>query len=628
MPSAPNVDPQAAAPVPEAPPQTSAASDLTLDRLLATLLQLGLVDATNKREIEVKAGQQSARIVKEKLGINAGKKGGPTYDVSPSELIASFKLTTPAGEALDEDRLAHVIAQASRLTYIKIDPLQLNAELVTATFSQPFARKFVVLPLSKTATAIEVAVADPYNRELQENIKRTTGLAVQLRIAPKIDILKAITEVYGFRQSVEKAARDIGKETALGSTDAAVMVSNLEQLVRMRSRPDEIEANDKHIVNAVEYLFHYAFDQRASDIHIEPKREHSLIRFRIDGVLHEVNRIPKGVHAPFVARIKTLCRMDIAEKRRPQDGRIKMTRGNDDVEIRVSSLPVAFGEKLVMRIFDPEALVGSLSDLGFDARERGLFEQWIDRPHGLVLITGPTGSGKSTTLYTGLKTLADKNLNITSVEDPIEMVFEHFNQVAVQPKIDLEFATVLRTLLRQDPDVIMVGEIRDKDTAEMVIQAALTGHLLLSTLHTNDATSALTRLIDLGVQPFLVASTVLGVMAQRLVRKVCSKCAEDVTLSEAERESLRLPPGSYATKRGKGCAICRGTGYKGRIGIFEVMAVTPELRAMITATPDVFAIAKVAKQQGMLSLREAAIKKLLAGETSYEEVVSVTAENE
>ncbi len=613
----------------EIAPQVGASSDLTLDRLLQTLVQLGLIDAAQKRDIEVKGPQQSARIVKDKLGSGPRSgKGAPTYEVSTTELIASFKLMTTAGDPIDEDKLAHVIAQVSKLSYVKIDPLQLNADLVTSTFSQPFARKFVVLPLSKTASAIECAVADPYNRELVENIKRTTGLAVQLRIAPKADILKAITEVYGFRQSVNKAAQDISRGDAAGNADASVMVSNLEQLVRMRSRPDEIEATDKHIVNAVEYLFHYAFDQRASDIHIEPKREHSLIRFRIDGVLHEVNRIPKGVHAPFVARIKSLCRMDIAEKRRPQDGRIKMNRGNDDVEIRVSSLPVAFGEKMVMRIFDPEALVGDVADLGFAPREAELFKNWVDRPHGLILLTGPTGSGKSTTLYTALKTLTEKNLNITSVEDPIEMVFEGFNQVAVQPKIDMDFATILRTLLRQDPDVIMVGEVRDRETADMVIQAALTGHLLLSTLHTNDAVSALTRLIDLGVQPFLVSSTVVGVMAQRLVRKVCSKCSEDITLLEEQRELLRLESGTYTVKQGKGCTICRGTGYKGRIGIFEVLAMTPEVRTLITATTDVFAVAKVAKQQGMLSLRDAAIKKLLAGETTYEEVVSVTAENE
>jgi general secretion pathway protein E len=338
-----------------------------------------------------------------------------------------------------------------------------------------------------------------------------------------------------------------------------------------------------------------------------------------------VNRIPSSVHAPFVARIKTLCRMDIAEKRRPQDGRIKMHRGSDEVEIRVSSLPVAFGEKLVMRIFDPEQIVGSLSDLGFEPRERALFEEWIGRPHGLILITGPTGSGKSTTLYTAMRALTTKDLNITTVEDPIEMIYEGFNQVAVQPKIELDFASVLRTLLRQDPDVIMVGEVRDRETADMVLQAALTGHLLLSTLHTNDAASAITRMIDLGVQPFLVASTVLGVMAQRLLRRVCIKCAEPAVLGDSQCENLGLPAGEHVVKKGRGCALCRGTGHKGRTGIFEMLDLSAEVRQLIGPATDVFAVAEAARRQGMRTLRAAAIAKLLAGETSYEEVVSVTA---
>ncbi len=600
-------------------------TDLTLERLLEMLLRHGAMTPEGRREVEVRASQQSARIVKERLGAAAGKKGA-TYDVGAAELIASLKLVTPRGDALDEDRLAQIVASDAGLGYVKIDPLTLSPELVTQTFSQPFARKFAVLPLGRSGNTVELAVSDPFDRELVENIKRSTGLQIALKVASKSDILKAITEVYGFRQSVEKAARDIGRAEPGLATDAGLALSNLEQLVRMRARPDEIEANDKHIVNAVEYLFHYAFDQRASDIHLEPKREHSLIRFRIDGVLHEVNRIPKAVHAPFVARIKTLCRMDIAEKRRPQDGRIKLRRGDDDVEIRVSALPVAFGEKLVMRIFDPEALVGDLAELGFAPREAGLFERWIDRPHGLVLITGPTGSGKSTTLYTALRQLSQRSMNITSVEDPIEMVFEGFNQVAVQPKIELDFATVLRTLLRQDPDVIMVGEIRDRATAEMVIQAALTGHLLFSTLHTNDAPSALTRLVDLGVQPFLAASTLLGVMAQRLVRQVCPKCSEDQRLTPEQQAALRLAPGDYPVKLGRGCPACRGTGYKGRSGVFEVLDMTPEVRRLVTAETDVFEVARVGRQQGMLTLRDAAIQKMLAGQTSYEEVVSVTAE--
>lgn len=585
-------------------------TDLTLDALLQVLEAGGLLSPDHKRDIPGKVPSQLARISKEH-----GKK----YDVSSAELIASFKILSPQGELVDEERIARRIAEVAKLPFVKIDPLKLDADLITQTLPAPFARKFVVLALSKSATHVAVVVADPYNRELLENLKRSVG-AVQLHVAPKSEILKAITEVYGFRKSVAAAARDAAPE----GSDAAATLSNLEQLVRMRSKPDEIDASDRHIVNAVEYLFHYAFDQKASDIHVEPKREQTIIRFRIDGLLHEVSRIPRAIHAPFVARIKMLCRMDIAEKRRPQDGRIKLTRASDEVEIRVSSLPVAFGEKMVMRIFDPESLVGDLSHLGFPEREDTLFKSWLARPHGLVLITGPTGSGKTTTLYTALKALSDQTLNITSVEDPIEMVFETFNQVAVQPKLDLDFAAVLRTLLRQDPDVIMVGEIRDRETAEMAIQAALTGHLLLSTLHTNDTASAITRLVDLGVQPFLLNSTLVGVMAQRLLRRVCDKCAEEVALTPEQLSALRLPQQQHLVRKGKGCAECRGTGHKGRTGIFELLDMTPQVRAMVGERTDIYALKSLAQSQGMTTLREAGIRALLSGATSFDEVVATT----
>ncbi len=590
--------------------ETPSVTDLTLDALLSILLRAGVLDAAGKRDLEIKANAQTARLTKER---------GKRYDVWPAELIASLKLQTPAGEPLDEERIAQHIAEVAQLPLVKIDPLKLDADLIAQTLPQPFARKFAVLVLKRDPSKTDVTVADPYNRELLEGLKRSVGV-VQLHVSPKSGILKAITEVYGFRKSVQAAARDASPEQ-----DAAASLQNLEQLVRMRTRTDEIDASDRHIVNAVEYLMHYAFDQKASDIHIEPKREQTIIRFRIDGVLHEVSRIPRAIHPPFVARIKTLCRMDIAEKRRPQDGRIKLTRAGDEVEIRVSSLPVAFGEKLVLRIFDPESLVGSLLDLGFPPKEFELFSGWLGRPHGLILITGPTGSGKTTTLYTALKSLSDQTLNVTSVEDPIEMVFENFNQVAVQPKIDLDFATVLRTLLRQDPDVIMVGEIRDQATAEMAVQAALTGHLLLSTLHTNDAPSAVTRLLDLDVPPFLIGSTVVGIMAQRLLRKICANCNEEASLSEAQVVTLKLAPGHYPVRVGKGCTQCRGTGHKGRTGIFELLDMTHETRALITAETDVFALRKVAQQQGLSTLRESAIRALLAGHTSFDEVVATTA---
>ncbi|MBL9020607.1 MAG: type II/IV secretion system protein, partial [Myxococcales bacterium] len=419
-------------------------------------------------------------------------------------------------------------------------------------------------------------------------------------------------------QSVQRAEKQIAGGIELG---------NFEQLVKMKSE-QEIEGSDEHVVHAVDYMFRYAFGQRASDIHIEPKRSESVVRFRIDGSLHAVSQLPRAVHKAVVNRIKTLSRLDIAEKRKPQDGRIRTEFEGKATEIRVSTLPVAFGEKVVMRIFDPGLVNDDLGQLGFFQRDRAVLEELIARPHGIILVTGPTGSGKTTTLYTALRRIATEAVNVTTIEDPIENVFEGLNQTAIQPAIGLGFAEVLRTLLRQDPDIIMVGEIRDLDTARHAIQAALTGHLVFSTLHTNDAASAVTRLLDLGVQDFLLASTLIGVMAQRLVKKICESCAAERTLATEEVETLGLDAkqGEILVRYGKGCAECRKTGYKGRSAIVELFRVTPTVRKLIHDRADELVITDEAKKDGMLTLREAAIHKMLQGETTYEQVIEVTAE--
>jgi general secretion pathway protein E len=375
-------------------------------------------------------------------------------------------------------------------------------------------------------------------------------------------------------------------------------------------------------------MLQHSYDTRASDIHIEPKRDVGLIRFRIDGVLHDIQTIPKVVHRAVVSRIKTMSRLDIAEKRRPQDGRVKTTRDDIEVELRVSTLPVAFGEKLVMRIFDPEVLMQDLSTLGFYADELDLFNDFITRPHGIILVTGPTGSGKTTTLYSALKTIANRELNVTTIEDPIEMVYEEFNQTAVQNKVGITFAGAMRHILRQDPDVIMVGEIRDTETAQYAIQAALTGHLVFSTLHTNDAASAITRMHDLGIERFLISSTLIGSMAQRLVRKVCPHCATDHLLTEGEIRTLHLsvPQGKRARARiGKGCVECRGTGYLGRSGIFEILSVDDNVKQMIVDDEEARIIAREAVRRGMRTLRQSGLRKLAEGITTFEELVRVTA---
>ena len=390
---------------------------------------------------------------------------------------------------------------------------------------------------------------------------------------------------------------------------------------------DELPSNDSHIVNAVNHLFAYAFDQRASDIHIEPKRNVTEIRMRIDGVLHSVYKIPKKVHYALVSRIKNMARMDMAEKRKPQDGRIKMERGKTEAEIRVSTVPVAFGEKLVMRVMDPDILLQDVEGLGFAKDELSVYQQIINKPNGILLVCGPTGSGKSTTLYSTLRYLSTPDVNIVTVEDPIEMIHEQFNQISVQPAAGITFGSILRHILRQDPDIIMIGEMRDLETAQNAVQASLTGHFVMSTLHTNDAPSAIIRLLDMGVQHFLIQATLAGVMSQRLVRRICDNCREPFEIEARELETMGIQTGKAGAVRlyqGKGCTKCRNTGYRGRIGIFELMPYTEAIRKATTARTDLHKIQMISREEGMHTLREDAIRKMLNGDTTYQEVIRVT----
>ncbi|HEX4621482.1 MAG TPA: GspE/PulE family protein, partial [Myxococcaceae bacterium] len=516
--------------------------------------------------------------------------------------------------------VTEVAAKAAGVSYRKLDLLKLDMALATRTVSRPFARKHVLLPLEKGQDgALVVAVANPFDHELFENLRRLVGVPVHPVLSAKVDILKAISDIYGFKSTIARAVDDFS-----GGPE----VQNFEQLVSLTGEK-ELDASDTPIIQAVDYLLRYAFENRASDIHLEPKRDTSVVRLRIDGVLHPVYTLPQGVHAPIVSRVKMISRLDISEKRKPQDGRIKTERDGREIELRVSTLPTAFGEKVVIRIFDPETLVTDIAELGFEIDEKDAFESWIDQPHGLILVTGPTGSGKTTTLYSALKALAGPDVNVTTIEDPIEMVWDGFNQVQVQPKIDLTFAAALRHILRQDPDIIMVGEIRDPETADNAIQSALTGHLVLSTLHTNDAVGAIARMKDLGVPPFLLASSLLGVMAQRLVRRLCTHCAEETTLTHDELAALGVPlpllPGGIKLMQGKGCVRCRGTGYYGRTAVFEIVSATSEVRELINRGSGLAEIIESARHTGTRTLREAAVRKLARGLTSFEEVVRMTA---
>jgi len=536
------------------------------------------------------------------------------------DVLASMglKLGKGADARLNEEAIMRMVAADLGMTFKKIDPLKLDLELVTQTIPKSFALKHMVLPVDSSLETITVAVYDPFNRQVLEDIERVTKKRVEALISTRSDIVKTIAEFYGFKSSIVAADTQLSKPL--------VDLGNLEQLTRLQAT-EEISSSDQHITNAVDHLFNYGFDQRASDVHIEPKREQTIVRLRIDGLLHTIYRIPKSVHPAIISRIKGLARLDLAEKRRPQDGRIKVERNGKEAEIRISTVPVAFGEKVVLRILDPDILLQDLEGLGFSTADLIKYRRLIEVPYGIVLITGPTGSGKTTTLYSSLRFLASEGNNITTIEDPIEMVHEQFNQIGVKPRINLTFANVLRHVLRQDPDIIMIGETRDLETATNAIQAALTGHLVLSTLHTNDAPSAITRLIDLGVQPFLISSSLTGVAAQRLVRKICPHCQESYKVKVADLAPLDLgkdPQTELELKMGKGCQQCRNTGYLGRSGIFEVLPMSEKLNHLTNHKASLADLQKAALQEGMSTLQQSAVDKMLRGITTFEEVVRVT----
>ena len=586
--------------------------------ILKILVTENLITKKQAEEIWAKEDVFRSRLVKAR-GVTRKPLRLMQQEISLIDIIDSLQLKLPDDSSafLTEERIMKEIARHLNLPYMKIDPLKLDSDTVTRIISKPYAIKHQIVPIKLSGSLLTIVTSNPFDREGVDGIKQLKGFDVEIMVTSKSDILKVITEFYGFKYSISAAQSELS---------SGVDIGNLEQYVKLKSI-SEMGGTDKHIINAVEYLLHYAYAQRASDIHIEPKREFSIVRFRIDGLLHAIHRMPKAVHSAFVSRIKTLARMDIAEKRRPQDGRIKTEQEGKEVELRVSTLPVSFGEKVVIRIFDPTILMQDIESLGFLERELVLFKSFIAAPYGLILVTGPTGSGKTTTLYSALRVLSTPDVNITTIEDPVEMIYEDFNQISVQPLVGITFASSLRTLLRQDPDIIMVGEIRDIEAAENAIQAALTGHLVMSTLHTNDAPSSITRLLDIGVPSFLINTTLIGVIAQRLVRKVCPHCAEWYHLSEDEGTILgitREKAKAFKVSVGAGCPQCRGTGYLGRTAIFEIMELTDKVRSAIEEKTTPKKLKQIALTEGFRTLRENAIKILLKGITTVDEVVRVT----
>jgi len=592
-----------------APSASAKAAPLDLHQIYTWLLADGMI-----RKAEVKdLYAQSQAILK-----NAAGAMHPLCAVAHGKLLSA----QPPHKLLTLDALCEWLAARVGLAFIRIDPLKIDFTRVADVMSAGYAARFNILPVELTADTLVVAIADPYSVEWEAEIAKISRRAIRRVIANPLDIAQYTTQFFSLAKSIKKANKSSGNDLALRN--------NFEQLVELGKINKQVDANDQHVINIVDWLWQYAFEQRASDIHLEPKRDMATIRFRIDGVLHQVYQVPAVVMIAMTARIKLLGRMDVIEKRRPQDGRIKTrTAGGQEVELRLSTLPTAFGEKLVMRIFDPDVVVKTLPELGFPIDDAQRWDALTQRPHGIILVTGPTGSGKTTTLYTTLKALATSEVNVCTVEDPIEMVEPAFNQMQVQASIDLSFADGVRALMRQDPDIIMVGEIRDLATAEMAIQAALTGHLVLSTLHTNDAPSAVMRLLELGVPYYLLEATLIGIMAQRLVRTLCVDCkADGGELSDEIWHSLggawNLPKPDKVY-RPVGCPECRQTGYRGRTGIYELLTVTEAFSEQVREETDIQALRRQSVADGMKPLRIAGAMKIQEGVTTADEVLKVTA---
>ncbi len=543
----------------------------------------------------------------------------------PLEFLAAQQLDDlqRPGKKLDLETLTVWLAERAGQPYLRIDPLKIDVAAVTPLMSYAFAQRHSILAVAVDSSAVTIASSQPFVHGWEANLTHVLKRPIKRVVANPTDIQRFTVEFYRLAKSVSGAS---------GTDQKISGVGNFEQLLNLGASDQEPDANDSHIVNIVDWLFQYAFQQRASDIHIEPRREQGTVRFRIDGVLHNVYQFPPQVTMAVVSRLKSLGRMNVAEKRKPQDGRVKTkTPEGGEVELRLSTLPTAFGEKMVMRIFDPEVLLKGFDQLGFSADDLRRWQSMTSQPNGIILVTGPTGSGKTTTLYTTLKQLATPEVNVCTIEDPIEMIEGAFNQMQVQHNIELTFASGVRALMRQDPDIIMVGEIRDLETAEMAIQAALTGHLVLSTLHTNDAPSAITRLLELGVPHYLLKATLLGVMAQRLVRTLCPHCKAPMQLDADDWTALTKPwnaPPPTTAQQAVGCLECRDTGFRGRAGVYEIMLLNDAIKPLITADTDIVALRRQAFKDGMRSLRLSGAQKIAAGLTTLEEVLRVTPQSE
>jgi general secretion pathway protein E len=580
----------------------------SLQYVLECLELAGIFDASARRRVEERA---------QSLGVDPLSDGGIDWLLG---LGVRLRVRGGEGVRLTEEQILRAIGAREGLEVRRMSPLDVEFDPAARAVSESFARSNMLVPLGFQDGQLEILVHNPFRPELWSDMERVSPPPYRVSLGVRQDIERLIDDFYGFRAALDAAQNQLAAGLDVGNLEARVQVA------------DRLEGeSEQHVIKAVDYLLRSAMRERASDIHLEPKREGGLIRFRIDGMLHTVHRIPPTVYAAMMNRLKAMSRLDISEKRRPQDGRVQLMLAGVATDVRVSTIPVAFGEKMVLRLLSSHTTLKSPEELGMTPEQLALFQTFVRSTHGLILVTGPTGSGKSTTLYSTLKTLASPTVNIVTLEDPIEMVVDEFNQVGIQIRIGVTFGSMLRHILRQDPDIIMVGEMRDLETAEQAIQAALTGHLVFSTLHTNDAASALTRLLDLGLEPYLINAAVIGIVAQRLVRTICPYCKEMVPVDGDEIATLSLERffvGVSHLARGRGCEACRNTGFLGRTGIFEVLPLETELKDAVRRGVDLAELRQLVRRRGIPSLLEDGMARVVAGVTTIAEVLRVAGSSE
>ncbi|MFP4657276.1 MAG: GspE/PulE family protein [Desulfonatronovibrionaceae bacterium] len=573
-----------------------------LRTLIPILEKSGLVDEARKKLIASRA-QKAQLPAESEQGLDFLQRLGLRVTRDNREMI------------LDEELILRTLAEHFGLEFKKVDPVETDIEISTQTISESFARKNVLVPIKAVEGELHVLVFNPFRPELWEDMHRVTDLPCRIFLGTRKDILRLIDDFYQFKLSIRAAEREFASSNNLGDQESRVEVA------------DKTDASSqKHIIKAVDYLLRSAIRERASDIHLEPKRKSALVKYRIDGILHTMYRIPQIVHQAILSRLKGMSRMDIAEKRRPQDGRVQLVLEEIPTDVRISTVPIAFGEKMVMRLLSSESTLKPLEELGMNKTQQKTYQNFLDQPYGLLLVTGPTGSGKSTTLYSTLKRLADPRLNIITLEDPIEMVVDEFNQIGIQSRIGVTFPSMLRHILRQDPDIIMIGEMRDLETAEQAIQSALTGHLVLSTLHTNDAPSVFPRLQEMGVENYLINSALIGAVAQRLVRTICPHCRVRREITKKDKLNWGLQEELKGTDflwEGEGCPECRKTGYLGRSALFEIISFDPELKEAVRNRAELWEFQNIARSKGIKGLFQDGLDKVKQGSTTVNEVLRV-----